>query len=130
MAMKRGELARATGANIETIRFYEQIGLMPDPPRSEGGHRLYDAGHARRLSFILRGRALGFGVEDVRGLLALVDSGAVTCEEVRTRTLRHLTDVRAKIADLQKLERVLADTAAKCTGDAAPDCPVIDALAA
>lgn len=127
--MTRGELARRTGANAETIRFYEKIGLMPDPPRSAGGHRIYNGGHARRLRFILRGRDLGFSVDDVRALLGLVDAGEVTCEEVRERTLKHLSAVRAKVADLRRLEQVLAATAAKCTGGDAPDCPVIDALA-
>lgn len=127
--MTRGELARATGANAETVRFYEKIGLLPAPPRSAGGHRIYDREHVRRLTFILRGRGLGFSLEEVRGLLDLVDTGAVTCEQVRTMTLRHLADVREKIADLRRLERVLAETAAQCTGDATPSCPVIDAIA-
>lgn len=127
--MTRGELARATGANAETVRFYEKIGLLPAPPRSPGGHRIYDREHVRRLTFILRGRGLGFSIEEVRGLLDLVDTGAVTCEQVRAMTLRHLADVRQKIADLTRLERVLAETAAQCTGDAAPNCPVIDAIA-
>ena len=127
--MRRGELAAATGANPETVRFYEKIGLLPNPPRSAGGHRVHGDEHARRLTFILRGRGLGFSVDEVRGLLDLVDTGSVTCEEVREITLSHLDAVRRKIADLKKLERVLSDTAARCTGDNAPDCPVIEALA-
>lgn len=64
--LTRGGLSKRTGCNIETIRYYEKIGLMPDPPRSSGGHRLYDDNHLRRLSFIRRARELGFGVEDLR----------------------------------------------------------------
>jgi MerR family mercuric resistance operon transcriptional regulator len=127
--MTRGQLARTTGANVETVRFYEKIGLMPDPPRSAGGHRIYDDGHVHRLRFILRGRGLGFSVEQVKELLGLVDSDAVTCEEVRAMTLRHLRTVREKIADLTRLEQVLAETADRCTGGKTPDCPVIQALA-
>jgi MerR family mercuric resistance operon transcriptional regulator len=127
--MRRGELAAATGANPETVRFYEKIGLLPAPPRSEGGHRVYGQDHARRLSFVLRGRGLGFSVDEIRGLLNLVDTNSVTCDEVRQVTLRHLKEVRQKIRALKKLEKVLAETASKCTGTDAPDCPVIDALA-
>lgn len=127
--MTRGELARATGANPETVRFYERIGLMPEPARTSAGHRVYNKDDARRLQFILRGRGLGFSVDQVRGLLELVDSETVTCEEVKAVTIRHLEDVRAKIADLNKLQTVLAQTAEQCTGGVTPECPVIDALA-
>jgi len=126
--LQRAELARRTGCNLETIRYYEKIGMMPDPPRTASGYRVYDEGHASRLRFILRARELGFGIEGIRGLLALVDGGTQTCAEVKERTERHLEDVRARIADLRRIERVLAATAAQCTGDAVPECPVLDAL--
>ena len=127
--LQRAELARRTGGNLETIRYYEKIGLMPDPPRSPSGYRLYDEGHVRRLRFILRGRELGFVIDEIQGLLTLVDGGNETCAEVKARTERHLTDVRAKIADLRRIERVLAKTVAACSGDDVPECPVLDALA-
>ena len=127
-AMTRGGIARRTGCNIETVRYYERIGLLPDPPRSDGGHRLYGTGHVKRLTFILRGRALGFGIEELRGLLGLVDGGAVTCAEVKTRTLAHLETVRRKLSDLGRLETVLEDISERCEGDESPDCPIIDAL--
>lgn len=127
--LQRAELARRTGCNLETIRYYEKIGLMPDPPRSASGYRLYDEGHVRRLRFILRGRELGFSIEDIQGLLTLVDGGNETCAEVKARTERHLADVRTKIADLRRIERVLAKTVAACSGDDVPECPVLDALA-
>lgn len=126
--LQRAELAQQTGCNLETIRYYEKIGIMPDPPRTASGYRVYDSGHVSRLRFILRARELGFAIEEIRGLLALVDGGTQTCAEVKERTERHLADVRAKIADLKRVERVLADTAVKCTGDEVPDCPVLDAL--
>lgn len=124
----RADLARRTGCNLETIRYYEKIGMMPDPPRTGAGYRVYDAGHVSRLRFILRARELGFSIDDVRGLLALMESGTQTCAEVKQRTERHLADVRAKIADLRRIERILAETASRCSGDEVPECPVLDAL--
>ncbi len=127
--MKRAELARQTGCNLETIRYYEKIGMMPDPPRTASGYRVYDETHVARLRFILRGRELGFSIEEIRGLLSLVDRGTQTCAEVQALTERHLADVRAKIADLKRIEKVLADTAAQCSGEELPECPVLEALA-
>ena len=127
-SLRRVDLARATGCNLETIRYYEKIGIMPDPPRSTKGYRSYDDAHVRRLKFVIRSRDLGFSLEEVRGLLGLVDEQSRTCAEVQIIAEDHLTDVRAKIADLKRIERVLSDTVARCTGDAAPECAVIDAL--
>jgi|TARA_R110002126_G_C10490077_1_gene503494 MerR family mercuric resistance operon transcriptional regulator len=127
-SLRRIDLARATGCNLETIRYYEKIDIMPDPPRSLNGYRSYDDGHVRRLKFVIRSRDLGFSLEEVRGLLGLVDDQSRTCAEVQVIAEDHLTDVQAKIADLQRIERVLSDTVARCTGDAAPECAVIDAL--
>jgi len=125
---KRGELARRTGSNLETVRYYEKIGLLPEPPRSANDYRIYDEAHVRRLHFIMRGRELGFSIEEIRGLLELVDGGKQTCGEVKERTEHHLRDVRAKIADLRRIEKILAQTAAQCSGDAVPECPILDAL--
>ena len=127
-SIRRGELAGVTGCNLETIRYYEKIGIMPDPPRSVKGYRSYDDTHVKRLKFVMRSRDLGFTLEEVRGLLGLVDDRSRTCAEVQIIAEDHLTDVQAKIADLQRIERVLSDTVARCTGDAAPECAVIDAL--
>ncbi len=123
-----GALSKRTGCNIETIRYYERIGLLPAPPRTEGGHRVYDEAHLKRLTFVRRSRELGFTLDDVRGLLQLVDGGHYTCAEVRELTLQHLDEIRSKVADLRRLERVLKEMAAQCTGDDVPECPVIDAL--
>ncbi len=128
MALKRGALSKRTGCNIETIRYYEQIGLMPDPPRSEGGHRLYDEEHLKRLTFIRRARELGFSLGDVRGLLALVDGGDYSCAEIQSFTLEHVNDIRRRIADLRRIERVLRDMASQCDDGEIPECPVIEAL--
>jgi MerR family mercuric resistance operon transcriptional regulator len=123
-----GALARASGVNIETIRYYEKIGVMPKPGRSSGGYRLYTSEHIRRLGFIRRGRELGFTLDDVRGLLRLVDGHAYTCAEVRTLTLDHVAGIRRKIADLKRLERVMTDISSRCSGKRIPDCPIVDAL--
>jgi len=127
-SLTRGELARATGCNIETIRYYEKIGMLPDPPRTAAGHRAYTRQHLARLRFIMRARELGFSIDDTRGLLGLDDGTAPTCADVKARTERHLIDVRAKIADLKRIESVLAETAARCTGDRVPECAVLDAI--
>lgn len=123
-----GELSARTGCNVETIRYYERIALLPAPPRTAGGHRAYGEDHHKRLNFIRRSRELGFTLQQVRDMLRLVDGGAYTCGEVRALTLEHLHEVRGKIADLQRLERDLAAMAAECEGGAVPDCPVIDTL--
>ena len=126
--LHRAGLARRTGCNLETIRYYEKIGMIPEPPRTNAGYRVYDDRHVERLRFILRARELGFSLDDIRGLIALVDRGTQTCAEVKDRTERHLADVREKIADLKRIERVLTETAVQCSGDEVPDCPVLEAL--
>ena len=123
-----GALSAATGVNIETIRYYEKIGLMPAPPRNEGRQRIYDAGHLKRLTFVRRGRELGFSLEQIRELLGLVRGHDLTCADVKTMTDTHVTDIRRKVRDLKKLERVLGELAVRCSGDAVPDCPILDAL--
>lgn len=126
--LKRAELARLSGCNIETIRYYEKTGMMNDPREGASGYRFYEDFHVRRLRFILRARELGFSIRDIRGLLSLMDDGTQTCVEVKERTERHLSDVRRKIADLKGIEAVLSETASLCTGDQAPQCAILDAL--
>ncbi len=123
-----GALSKHTGCNIETVRYYERIGIMPAPARTEGGHRLYSSDHLKRLFFIRRSRELGFSLEEIRGLLRLVDGGDYTCGEVRDLTLQHADEVRRKIADLKRMERVLKGIASQCEGGQIPECPVVDAL--
>lgn len=126
--LTRGQLSARTGCNIETIRYYERIGILPAPPRSAGGHRLYGNDHWKRLLFIRRSRELGFTLRQVRDLLELVDGGDYTCAEVEAITRAHLDDVRRKLSDLRKLEKVLKDMASQCEGGLVPECPVIEAL--
>ena len=126
--LTRGSLATRTGVTIETVRYYEKIGLMPDPARSPGGHRVYNETHVKRLFFIRRSRELGFTIQETRELLELVDGGDYTCAEVRDRTNSHLADVTKKIGDLQKIQRTLSKMASMCDGGMVPECPVINAL--
>jgi MerR family mercuric resistance operon transcriptional regulator len=124
-----GELSQRTGCNIETIRYYERIGLLPAPMRSAARYRLYDAGDVGRLVFVRRARALGFTLNEVRALLALsTRDGEAACPEVRELAAAHLGEMRAKIADLQAMERVLADAVRCCDAGESPGCPLIDSL--
>ncbi len=123
-----GGLSKQTGCNIETIRYYERIGLLPKPPRTEGGHRLYEREQIKRLVFIRRSRELGFSLDEIRTLLRLVDGKRYTCQEVKTLTEEHLGDIKKKIADLKKLQKTLGEISAQCQGGQVPECPIIDAL--
>ena len=123
-----GQLSKLTGVHIETIRYYERIGVMPRPPRSEGGQRIYDDSNVKRLSFIARCRDLGFSLDDIRSLLGLVDGNGMTCADVRQMTLDHAAQAKRKIADLKKLERTLRTMADQCHGNHVPECPIIDTL--
>jgi len=123
-----GRLARHTGTNIETIRYYERMGLWAAPARSPGGYRLYATEHLKRLHFIRRARLLGFSIEEVRTLLRLADERRRPCAEVRVVAEVHLADVRTKIADLKAMERVLRETVARCAEGTGSHCPLIDAL--
>jgi MerR family mercuric resistance operon transcriptional regulator len=126
--MRIGRLSEKTGCNIETIRYYEKRGLLPNPPRTAGGYRLYDSDHLKRLTFVMRSRDLGFSMAEIEKLLSLVDEHQLTCYDMHQQTLAHLGDIQSKIADLERLERVLTEIASKCSDGTVPECPIIDAL--
>lgn len=123
-----GALSEHSDCKVETIRYYEQIGLMPEPPRSAGGHRVYSGRHLKRLRSIRRCRSLGFTLDQIRELLGLLDGGAWSCKRVRGITLNHLGHIREKLADLEQMEAVLSDLANRCRDDETPDCPIIEDL--
>jgi MerR family mercuric resistance operon transcriptional regulator len=124
-----GALSRLTGVHIETIRYYERVKMLPAPPRTEAGRRTYGQNHRRTLGFIRRARDLGFSLNEIRALLDLDGSGrASSCAEVREIASQHLVSVRAKLADLARLEAVLSETVAQCEGNLTPQCPVLDIL--
>jgi MerR family mercuric resistance operon transcriptional regulator len=122
-----GELSKLTGCNIETIRYYEKISLLPAPARTEGGHRQYQESLQSRLVFICKTRRLGFSLEEVRNLLELTD-GRYSCDEVKQVVLKHLGVVKNKIDELALLQTNLESMAAQCKGGGLPDCAAIDSL--
>ena len=123
-----GEISRRTGVKIETIRYYERIGIMTKPDRTPAGYRQFSHDQLKRLSFIRKSRTLGFSIEEIRALLTMVDSEHLSCGEIHEMTIEHLTSVKQKLANLRRLEKVLKSMAAECTKGDVPDCPVIDAL--
>lgn len=123
-----GSLSERTAVNIETIRYYERIGILPKPPRSNGGHRLYSHEHQQRLIFIRRSRELGFSLDQVRELLGLSGGRRLTCAKVKHISEQHIADIRQRVKDLRRLERVLSDMAAQCRGDEVLECPILQAL--
>ncbi|MBN9560536.1 MAG: helix-turn-helix domain-containing protein [Alphaproteobacteria bacterium] len=122
-----GQLSRRTGCNIETIRYYERIGLLPTPAR-RGRYRLYDGKDVGRLAFVRSARALGFTLDEVRALLGLAAAQQDACAEARGIAAAHLADVRNKIADLRAMERALAAAVRRCDAGEALGCPLIDVL--
>jgi MerR family mercuric resistance operon transcriptional regulator len=127
--MAIGEFSRRTGGNIETIRYYERIGLLPLPDR-KGRYRRYVPADVARLLFIRRARELGFTLDQVRALLKLSKADGASCAEVRELATRHLLEVKTKIADLRAMERTLVRAVSDCDTGEMPGCPLIDALSA
>ena len=123
-----GELSRRSGVNIETIRYYERVKMLTPPPRTASGRRVYHSTDLRILVFIRRSRKLGFSLDEIRALLRLGGPEKASCREVREIAAHHLEDIRARLVDLKKLERLLAKTVARCSGTTAPDCPVLEIL--
>ena len=124
-----GDLAKRTGTTVETIRYYERIGLLPPPARTAGNYRSYAEMHLARLSFIRRARDLGFPLDNVRDLLGLADQHDGTCDAVDVIARRHLAEVERKIADLSALRDQLADVIGQCRHGSVAECRIIEALA-
>jgi MerR family mercuric resistance operon transcriptional regulator len=128
--LTRGKLAKQTGCNIETIRHYEKTGLMPNPPRTASGYRMYSEEHVRRLRFIQRARELGFSARRVQELLDLSSGTKNTRADVKSLTESHIEEVSNKIKDLQKLKYRLRQISSHCDGssESAETCPIIISL--
>lgn len=124
-----GDLSRLTGVKITTIRFYESIALLPEPPRTASGRRVYGAAHVRRLNFIRHARDLGFEVEAIRELLALSDKPDQPCARVDAIARQHMAEVDDKIARLTLLRDELARMVKSCSRGKVGDCRILDALA-
>ena len=130
-ALTRGGLAKLTGCNIETIRYYEKVGLLPEPPRSESGYRQYSEVHTKRLGFILKAKVLGFNSESIRNLLTISDGGDdCTRAQAKSLTETHIKEIANKIKDLQKLKKRLEEISSHCDGAeaSATECPIITTL--
>lgn len=123
-----GELARRTGCKVVTIRYYEQTGLLPSPARTLGGHRCYTPAHLERLAFIKRGRSLGFPLEALGNLLSLLEDDQAGCTEIDAMALRHLEEVREKIADLRAIEAQLESSLKQCGRATRAQCAVAETL--
>jgi Cu(I)-responsive transcriptional regulator len=123
-----GDIARATGTKVVTIRYYEQIGLMRVPARTNGNYRTYSADDLARLSFIRRARDLGFSIEQTREMLSLADQNDRSCEGVDAIAKQHLAEVDRKISDLSALRRELADIIGQCDCGTIADCRIVEAL--
>lgn len=127
--MSIGQLSKATGVKVVTIRYYEQVKLLPDPMRSAGNYRTYDETHVRCLRFIRRCRDLGFTLDQVRALLGLSTKKDHKCSEVNRITIEHLTEIRQKIADLTRLAKELSRISLSCRSDGPiSNCRILEAL--
>ena len=123
-----GELGRRTDTKVETIRYYEQVGLLPAPTRTPGNYRAYDTAHLKRLSFIRRSRELGFSIDQIRALLDLADQRERSCEAVDIIAKQHRGEVDRKIADLRALRRELDSMIDQCRHGTVAECRIIESL--
>jgi DNA-binding transcriptional MerR regulator len=130
--LRIGALAKQTGTNAPTIRYYEEIGLLRSAGRQAGNQRVYSDADVKSLTFIRRCREFGFSIDQVRSLVALVQDPASSCMHARDLAQEHLVAVRAKLAELKALERSIASFVtscdASCAGGAGPDCVILDDL--
>lgn len=131
-ALSIGGLARRSGTNPPTIRYYEEIGLVRRAARRDGGHRTYGDDDLKRLTFIRRCRELGFPIDQVRSLVDLLENGDRSCLEARELARRNLEDIQTKLSELKALEadltKLVTDCDAACVGGPGPDCVILEDL--
>ncbi|HEV1994561.1 MAG TPA: MerR family DNA-binding protein [Candidatus Acidoferrum sp.] len=124
-----GRLAKQAGVNLETVRFYERRGLLPRPPRSASGYRLFPADAARRLRFIRRAQDLGFSLTEIGELLSLRVSRRTTSADIRTRAEAKIVDIEAKIKSLESMKKTLRKLTRVCDGcSPVAECPILESL--
>ncbi|MFY2765435.1 MerR family transcriptional regulator [Arenimonas sp. MALMAid1274] len=128
--MKIGEVATASGCHLETIRYYERIGLLPAPARTASGYRAYSTQDVQRVRFITRGRDLGFSLDEIRSLLRLTEDPDLSCEKADELARQHLTGIRQRIDELRRMERELLSTVQACAGGRRAACSILEALQA
>lgn len=128
--LRTSELARQGGINPESIRFYEREGLLPEPPRTASGYRVFPPDTVRRVRFIKRAQELGFSLKEIKELLALRLDPDTTCADVRRRAEEKLRDIEQKMRDLRRMNKTLTRLAAACPGGrgATADCPILESL--
>ena len=130
-SLTTGRLARAVGVNLETVRYYERRGLLPKPPRSGSGYRLFPAEAKGRLRFIRRAQELGFSLGEIRELLSLRVAPTAKSADVRRRAQAKITDIEAKIRSLQSMKKTLRELTLTCSGcGPVRDCPILESLGA
>lgn len=128
--MNIGEAASASGVSAKMIRYYESIGLIEPPSRTQAGYRVYAPGEIHELRFVKRARTLGFSIEEARALLALWRDKGRASADVKRVALQHVRDLETKIAELQAMAGTLRHLAQTCHGDGRPECPILADLAA
>jgi MerR family mercuric resistance operon transcriptional regulator len=126
--MKIGEAAAASGCHLETIRYYERVGLLAKAKRRSNGYREYRKEEVERLRFIARGRELGFSLEEIRTLLRLSERKDMSCEEVDRLARQQLADVQSRIDELQRMARELKRTIESCVRQSCGECAILGAL--
>lgn len=126
--MKIGQVSAATGCQIETIRYYERIGLLKAPARTEAGYRHYTDADVDRLRFVARGRALGFSLEEIASLLRLAQDEGLSCDDVDRLARAHLADVQQRVGDLLRIQEELQRTIEGCRGTQRSQCSILQAL--
>ena len=127
--MNIGTVAKRSGVAAKTIRYYESIGLIPSAGRSTNGYRVYTAADVETLRFISQARSLGFAVKDVANLLTLWHDRGRASADVKALAKDHITEIDAKIAELESIRETLVTLVERCHGDDRPDCPILDSLA-
>lgn len=121
-----GQLAKKVNVNLETIRYYERRGLIPEPPRNQSGFREYTHETVNRTNFIKRLQALGFSLKEILGVLSLRVEPGGTCNDVKVRVEEKIMDIEIKLADLEQIRKALLGLASKCTGEGPiGHCPIL-----
>lgn len=129
MSLRIGDVAERAGVNLQTIRYYEREGLLPEPPRLASGYRMFPESAVRRVRFIKRAQELGFSLSEIRDLLSLRANAGTGAQDVRERATAKLSDIDDKIRALQAMKDALTALAERCPGcGPLSDCPIIDAL--
>ncbi|NOY57847.1 MAG: MerR family DNA-binding protein [Calditrichaeota bacterium] len=127
--LSRSQLAEKVNVNIETLRYYERRGLIPEPQRKDSGYRQYSPDYVVRVHFIQKAKALGFTLNEIQELLSLRVNSQTSCDQVRERAELKLAEMDKKIADLQKMKNALQTLTASCHSDGPTgECPILEAL--